>query len=393
VWNLSLLCATFSLTILGTFLTRSGVIESVHAFSEGSVGPLLLGFFGLVVVVAVGLIGWRGDLLRSPGRIDSPWSREGAFLVNNLAFAAFAFVVLLGTVYPLILEALSDRRVSVGPQYFDRMTMPIALVLLFLMAVAPVLPWRKASGELLRHRLLVPAWVGAGALVFAVAVGARGVAPLLCFTLAGFAGGSALRQVVLATRRQGWRGLVGRANGGMVVHLGVVLVAVGYAASASYMADAEFTVRPGDTVRLAGHEVTYLGAETVELPEKQSVVASIRVDGGPVYEPSLDRFRRAGQLIGTPSVKPSLVDDVYLTLLEPPSEDGTAVIRLVIEPLVSWLWVGGAVMALGTVLSLFPGRRRRPTDAVSAPVPAAGRPPAEPPPAEPEARPEPVEVS
>src|SRR5690606_22223776 len=142
-WNLSLLCATFSLTILGTFLTRSGVIESVHAFSEGSVGPLLLGFFGLVVVVAVGLIGWRGDLLRSPGRIDSPWSREGAFLVNNLAFAAFAFVVLLGTVFPLILEATSERRVSVGAQYFDRMTMPIALVLLFLMAVAPVLPWRK----------------------------------------------------------------------------------------------------------------------------------------------------------------------------------------------------------------------------------------------------------
>ncbi len=390
VWNLSLLCATFSLTILGTFLTRSGVIESVHAFSSGSVGPLLLGFFALVVVVTVGLIGWRGDLLRSPGRIDSPLSREGAFMVNNLAFAAFAFVVLLGTVFPLVLEALSDRRVSVGGQYFDRMTLPIAVLLLFLMAVAPVLPWRKASAETLRTRLLVPAWVGAGALVVAVAIGARGFAPLVCFTLAGFAGGSALRQLVLAGRRQGWRGLVGRTNGGMVVHLGVVLLAVAYAASASYSHDAEFTLAPGESASLGGHTVTFLGTTTEERPEKQAIVASIQIDGGDVYRPSLNRFRQAGQLIGEPSVRPSVIDDVYLTLLDPPDETGAATIRVVIEPLVSWLWVGGAVMAFGTLLALFPGqRRRRPTDAVSAPVP---RPVLAEPDVSP-ARPEPVEVS
>ncbi len=105
VWNLSLLCATFALTILGTFLTRSGVLDSVHAFSDSGIGPMLLGFFGLIVLVTVGLIGWRGDRLRSPGRIDSPLSREGAFLANNVVFAAFAFVVLLGTVFPLIVEA------------------------------------------------------------------------------------------------------------------------------------------------------------------------------------------------------------------------------------------------------------------------------------------------
>src|SRR3954452_16607291 len=153
VWNLSLLVSTFSLTILGTFLTRSGVLDSVHAFSDSTIGPLILGFFALVVVVGVGLIGWRGDRLRSPGAIDSPLSREGAFLANNLLFAAFAFVVLLGTVFPLISEALNNQRISVGRPYFDRMTAPVAMVLLFLMAVAPVLPWRKASGELLRTRL------------------------------------------------------------------------------------------------------------------------------------------------------------------------------------------------------------------------------------------------
>jgi cytochrome c-type biogenesis protein CcmF len=113
VWNLSLVCATFSLTILGTFLTRSGVIESVHAFSNGSVGKYLLGFFAVVVVLSVGLIGWRGDRLRSVGAIDSPLSREGSFLINNLLFSAFAFVVLLGTVFPLLIEAFQDRRISV----------------------------------------------------------------------------------------------------------------------------------------------------------------------------------------------------------------------------------------------------------------------------------------
>ena len=139
VWNLSLLIATFSLTILGTFLTRSGVLDSVHSFTESTIGPLLLAFFGVVVAVGVGLIGWRGDQLRAPGSVDSPVSREGAFLFNNLLFAAFAFVVLLGTVFPLVVEAINGDRISVGRPYFDRMTGPIGLALLFLMAVAPAL--------------------------------------------------------------------------------------------------------------------------------------------------------------------------------------------------------------------------------------------------------------
>ena len=146
VWNLSLLVATFALTILGTFLTRSGVIGSVHAFCGGRGRRLparLLRARGGDVSLA--LIAWRGDRLRSPGVMDSPLSREGAFLANNVVFAVFAFVVLLGTVFPLIVEATQDRRTVVGAPYFDRLSMPIGIALLFLMAVAPVLPWRKAS--------------------------------------------------------------------------------------------------------------------------------------------------------------------------------------------------------------------------------------------------------
>ncbi|MGH9037686.1 MAG: heme lyase CcmF/NrfE family subunit, partial [Acidimicrobiia bacterium] len=174
VWNLSLILATFCLTILGTFLTRSGVVNSVHSFTQSAIGPLLLGFLGVAAATGVGLIAWRGDRLRTPGRIDSPVSREGAFLANNLLFAGFAFVVLLGTVFPLLAEALQQRQLSVGEPYFDRMTLPIGLALLFLMAVAPALPWRAASGEVLRGRLAVPAWIGALTMAAAAALGARG---------------------------------------------------------------------------------------------------------------------------------------------------------------------------------------------------------------------------
>jgi len=370
VWNLSLLLATFSLTILGTFLTRSGVLDSVHSFTESPIGPWLLTFFGVVVAVALGLIGWRGDLLRSPGRIDSPLSREGAFLANNVLFAAFAFVVLLGTVFPLVIEAVNDDRISVGAPYFNRMTTPIAISLLFLMAVAPALPWRKASGELLRTRLQWPAWGGAAALVLAVAVGARGLAPLLAFLLGGFAAGAALRQLFLATRARGLvRGLTGRANGGMIVHLGVVIVAVAFAAASSYSTTAKVRLEEGESASVAGHTVRYLGVEESVDGDRQVVKARVEVDGSSVHEPALTQFPNATQTIGTPSVAWGFREDVYLTLASSPtSAGGPAVIGVIVEPLVSWLWIGGGVMALGTVLSVWPGRRqRRPTDPSTSP--------------------------
>ncbi|MEX2292401.1 MAG: heme lyase CcmF/NrfE family subunit [Acidimicrobiales bacterium] len=379
VWNLSLLCATFSLTILGTFLTRSGVLESVHAFSDSDIGVWLLTFFGLVVAVTLGLIGWRGDRLRSPGRIDSPLSREGAFFANNVLFAAFAFVVLLGTLFPLIIEVVQDQPVAVGPPYFERMTTPIGIVLLFLMAMAPVLPWRKASAELLSQRLVWPAWAGALTLFGVVAFGARGWAPILAFGLGGFAGGAAVRQVVLASRRQGWRGFVGRANGGMIVHLGVVIVAVAIAASGSYAHEIEARYAPGQTRTVGGHEITYV--DTREVIERNRTATKVRVlvDGGKAYEPALSRYPGFGSLIGTPSVKTGLTEDVYLTITRLPELPGGEVtLRVIIQPMALWLWIGGGVMALGTVLAAWPGRRRHPTDAASAPLAdVAGRPSAD----------------
>jgi cytochrome c-type biogenesis protein CcmF len=370
VWNLSLLAATFSLTILGTFLTRSGVIQSVHAFTNGAIGPYLLTFFGIVAGTSIALIGWRGDRLRSPGTIDSPLSREGAFLANNFLFSLFAFVVLLGTVFPLVVEAVQDRQLSVGRPFFDRMTTPIGLALLTLMGIAPVLPWRKASTQLLRERLFWPAVVGVTCVVVPVLFGADGLVPLLAFGLGGFAAGSALRQLALATRRQGWRGLLGRANGGMIVHLGVITIAVALAAQVSYQRVGEFTLRPGQTAKFGGHAFTLVEQVAENRPAALVTSARIRIDGGAVYAPAQQLYKARGDIIATPSVKTGLTSDIYLTLLTPQSDNTPTVtfgVRLM--PFTVWLWIGGGLLAIGTLLAAFPGRRRRrPTEPVSAPV-------------------------
>jgi cytochrome c-type biogenesis protein CcmF len=384
VWNLSLVIATFALTILGTFLTRSGVIASVHAFSDSDIGPLLLGFFGLVLATGVGLIAWRGDRLRSPGGIDSPVSREGAFLVNNFLFVGFAFVVLLGTVFPLLYEALRGQQVSVGRPYFNTMTVPIVLALLFLMAVGPALPWRKTDLQTLRDRLMVPAWVGAGTILVCVVAGVRGMLPLATFGLDAFALASNARQLGRATRaahRHGvgaWRGFVGRANGGMVVHIGVVVIAVAMAASSSFGHRGEVVVAAGSTGSFDGHAIAFGGLVGVRSPARQATEALVRVDGAGPYRPAVSQFGAGTEAVGTPAIASGSFDDVYLTIDALPSRPGGAVtLGVTVQPLVAWLWVGGAIVVLGAVLAAVPGRRRRATDPASAPVPdiaaAAGR--------------------
>ena len=378
VWNLSLLVATFALTILGTFLTRSGVVSSVHAFGTGEVDGYLLGFFGLVTVVSLGLIAWRGDRLRSPGVMDSPISREGAFLANNVIFTVFAFIVLLGTVFPLIVEAAEGRRTVVGAPYFDRLSIPIGITLLFLMAVAPVLPWRKASQELLRDRLFWPAWCGVGVLAYAVLQGADGWAPLVGFTLGGFAAGAALRQLVLAARRQGWRGLVGRANGGMIVHIGVILIAVALVASNAYTRSAELDLRVGEPVEWDGHTFEFVEVVNEQSARTDVTRVNVLVDDEQVYGPALTTYIQMGAPIPTPSVRSGLSHDIYLTVAgnRAPEVGATEVsIEVFRKPMIIWLWIGGSLMAVGTVLAAFPGsRRRRPTDPVSAPIAAAAPP-------------------
>ncbi len=264
VWNISLLCATFSLTILGTFLTRSGVVQSVHAFASGAVGPMLLGLFAVVVAVSLGLIAWRADDLRSVGRISTPLSREGAFLANNVVFAALAFVVLLGHRLPAVVGG-AQQRSGLGRSALLQsiMTMPLGFALLTLMAVAPVMPWRRATADTLKERLFWPAWAGVAVIAIAALLG-TGWAALLAF---------GLRRPSPLVRRcascgdrfaVSLRGFVGRTNGGMVVHLGTILIAVAFAASTTYLTTTEVTLAKGEVLDVAGHTVEFIETSVKE---------------------------------------------------------------------------------------------------------------------------------
>jgi cytochrome c-type biogenesis protein CcmF len=389
VWNLSLSVATFSLTILATFLTRSGVIQSVHAFSDSTLGPILIGFFLLVVVVGFGLIAWRGDRIRSPGGIDAPLGREGAFLINNLLFVGFAFVVLLGTLFPLLYQAIKNQQVTVGAPYFNTVAVPVGLALLVLMALAPALSWRTVNAGVLWRRLSPAAWAAVLVIVGCVAGGIRGFVPLLAFGLGAFAGASAVRSIVLAvvtSRRHGrgvLRGILGRANGGMIVHLGVVVIAVGITAATSFVQRSELALARGQLVRFDGHTFVYEGLAKVDSPSRTATEAKIRVDGGGVFRPAVTQFAGANsEAVGTPAIDSGFTGDVYLTLDEiggsgsataaqefPGLPGGSVAIGVVIEPLTAWIWTGGLMIGLGGLLALSPGRRRRATDPVSGAAP------------------------
>ncbi|MFI5044671.1 MAG: cytochrome c-type biogenesis CcmF C-terminal domain-containing protein, partial [Acidimicrobiales bacterium] len=186
---------------------------------------------------------------------------------------------------------------------------------------------------------------------------------------------SAVRQLALATRRQGLRGMVGRANGGMVVHIGTIMIAVAFAASSAFIRQGEFTLKENQKAVIAGHTVEYLGPRTIDQDNRVELVTRIRVDGDRIFEPRLNKYRLTGQTIGTPSVRVGPREDVFLALTSAPDSDsdGAIGLRVIVQPLIMWLWVGGFVMVIGTALSLFPGRRRDPLTPVSSPV-ASGRP-------------------
>ena len=308
-----------------------------------------------------------------------------------MLFVGFALIVLLGTLFPLLYQAIRNQQVTIGAPYFNTVAVPIGMALLLLMAIAPALSWRKIDGAVLWRRLAVPAWVGTLTVVGCVIGGVRGVEPLLAFGLAAFAAASAVRALVLSVRtsvRHGagpWRGLVGRANGGMVVHLGVVVLAVGLVAATSFRSTTELALPRGRTVAYAGHTFEFVALRSVVTPQRRSLEAVVRIDDGGDFYPAVSQYAGAdSEAVGTPAIDSAFTGDVYLTFVgegqSGPSSaaqgvtslpKGSIAVGVVVEPLIAWMWAGGLLIGLGGLLALVPGRRRRATDPVSAPVPGA----------------------
>jgi cytochrome c-type biogenesis protein CcmF len=389
VWNLSLITATFALTILGTFLTRSGILSSVHAFAEGEIGYWFLGFIVVVLVFSLALVAGRSDELRTEGRLDAVASRETAFLLNNLLFSVFTFTVLLGTLFPLVAEAVRGVKVSVGEPFFNSMTLPLCMALLFLMGVGPALPWRVAPRDVVRRELAVPA---ALAVLVALAVGllvGGGVYAIVTFAFGTFALAVNLRQFSIGARaRMRAHGeaapvalarLVGgnrRRYGGYLAHIGAIIVAVAVGASSAYKSETEATLRKGETMSLRGHTIRLDELWGRQEPQRFVLGADVTVlrDGKPAgrMDPRLNFYQTSEQPITTPAVRSRASGDLYLNLMAVERDGSTATIRMIVEPLVPWIWAGGLIIVLGALITVAPsrGRERR-----TVPVPMPARPP------------------
>ncbi|MBI4545494.1 MAG: heme lyase CcmF/NrfE family subunit [Gemmatimonadetes bacterium] len=373
-WTLSLIIATFLLTILGTFLTRSGILSSVHAFTQGPIGLFFLAFIATVLVFSLALLAGRSSDLRSAGRLDSVASRETVFLVNNLLFAAFTFTVLLGTLFPLVAEAMRGVKVSVGAPFFNRMTVPLCVTLLFLVGVGPALPWRAAAPGYLRQRFAAPA----GALVLAflgtLAAGVRAPYSVLAFAFAAFALVTNIQEFVVGTRARmrahgegpatALRRLVGaqpRRYGGYVVHLGIVVVALGVAASSSFRYEREATLRPGAVLSVRDYRIRFDDLWGREEPQRFVVGANLSLlDGRGMasgrLSPRLNFYNSTGEPVPTPAVRSRPRHDLYATLLAFEEDGSSATFSFFIQPLVAWIWAGGGMVALGALIALWAGR-------------------------------------
>jgi cytochrome c-type biogenesis protein CcmF len=372
-WTTTLVLGSFLLTILGTFMTRSGVFNSVHSFTQSAIGPTILAFLAAAMLFSVALLALRVDRLAAEGRIEDARSRDAAFLLNNLLFVLFTFTVLVGTVFPLIVEALRGVQMSVGRPYFDRMAVPIGTTLLFLMGVGPALPWGRATPEQLR-RALLPPLAGAVALaLLGLLTGVRGGWTLLTLAFGGYAAQVTLSELLLPVRQRmrAHRESVGRALleaerrgrrrfGAYVVHAGAVIVIIAIAVSSTLGVSKEVTLRQGESTELGPYTLTFVKAETVEEPHRQSLVAHVAVARAGAelgtLRPRMNHYESQREPIGTPAVRSSLREDLYLSIMNVDAERGTLGLLALVNPMVAWIWIATAVMALGGLLALVPRR-------------------------------------
>lgn len=376
LWTLNLCVATFVLTILGTFLTRSGILSSVHAFTTGAIGYYFLGFIAVVLVTTLVLVAGNSDRIHTKGKLGGAASRETVFLLNNLFLTAVMLTVLVGTLYPLVAEAMRGVKVSVGEPFFNRMAIPAMVALIFLMGVGPALPWGSTTWPDARKRL-VPPTIGAVILgAIAILAGARSIYAILAFAFVGYSAMSNLREYWIGMRArhrahgEAWptallRLVSGnrRRYGGYVAHIGVLLVALGVTASATFRTEREATLRPGETLTVSGRTVRLKNVWGREEPQRSVIGATLEVLGkdGKVtgtLDPRMNYYRVSDQPVPTPDVRSGIGGDLYANLMAFDSNGANATVKVIVEPLVPWIWFGGLVVVIGALIGLSYGGRR-----------------------------------
>jgi cytochrome c-type biogenesis protein CcmF len=383
VWNVTLVALAFCLSIFGTFLTRSGLINSIHSFAQSPIGSWFLGFICLIAAFSAAAIAWRLPLLRARTKLESLASREAAFLYNNLLLVAFTLTVLWGVAFPLLSEAVRGEAVTVGPPYYNFFLKAFGLPLLLLMGIGPLVAWRRTSLRALRDTVLWPAVAGLGAGAALVLLGAGSSVPgLLAYTFSVFALAAIVLEFVRGTRARkalgapGWwqafSGLVSRNRrryGGYVVHAAVILLAIGVAGSSAYGATKIQRFREGDTMRIRGYELTYLGSEQKRNANHQAIRAriSVRRDGKRIGTLSAGKnsYFAEQQTSNEVAIRSDWLraEDLFVIGDEFKFRKNGSVesvyLKVLVKPLVNLIWLAGGVFLLGSLIALWPDVREQ----------------------------------
>jgi cytochrome c-type biogenesis protein CcmF len=393
-WNMVLIIITYSLVIFGTFLTRSGVLSSVHAFAQSAIGPLFFAFIGITFIASLALLLNRWNDLRSAGQLNSLLSREALFLLNNLLFMCILLVCFWGMIFPLVSELFTGQKVTFAATFYEGTTGPLFAGLLFLMGVAPLSAWGHSTIQTLGRAIWKPTLVSLLVLVAAYALGVRSVWALLAFWLTGFVASVTLydyTRAVLARHRRTqealplalWN-LAGRNRrryGGYIIHLGIVLMALGIIGIEMFQTETQGTLKTGESMSLAGFTITFRSLAEWNNPDGRDVArAVVDVYKGDKYlgqlTPRRDFYYDAQQSMTIPGVRSTMEDDLYLLLVDWEAfNTNQATFKVFHNPLVNWLWLGGFVLIFGMLVAAWPEKepeavRRRITEKANVHLPA-----------------------
>ena len=372
VWNMVLIFSTFFLCIFGTFLTRSGILSSVHAFAASPIGPYFTTFIVISLAITVAILLWRLPFLRSENHLDSMLSRESSFLFNNLILLAVMFAVLWGTVFPLISEAVKGVKITVGAPYFNKIAIPMGLLLLLLTGVAPLFAWRRTSLESLRRNFTRPLLVAAVIAVASFPFGVRGLYPLMTIFLSAFVIATIVAEfyrgsrVIRQKQHVNWLAAAThlthrntRRYGGYIIHFGIALLFVGFVGNALSV-DREAEMLPGDEFSLRNYRFALRELEQKENDNYITNRARIDVSKNGKFLTTLFPERRLYKSSQQPTtevdIRSRLSEDIYLVFAGMTDDQERAVIHAYLNPLVMWVWIGGLVMVLGTIIALIPSQ-------------------------------------